>query len=127
MPATTNGAVNANERSSAIRIIWDCLLSVVVTQNFITQGIKNAPPVSASNVRFVLSHCNMGRVRHLVEENKLMKSKVSHLDEEMVKLKRSMEGITQIADQTMLKVSEGGRKKGQEGGYWDVTTHSNPA
>ena len=114
--ANTIGAVNANERSSAIRIMWSSLRSVVVAQTFITQGIKNAPPVSASYVRFVLSHSNMGRVRHLVEENKLMKSKVSYLEEEMAKLKRSMEGIKRTADQAMSKASEGGGKKAKKEG-----------
>ena len=65
----------------------------MVAQNFITQGIKNATPVLASYVCFVLSHSKMGSVRHLVEENKLLKNKVGLLEEEMVKLKRSMEGI----------------------------------
>ena len=49
----------------------------------------------------------MGRIRHIVEENKLMKSKVGHLEEEMVKLKRSMEWNKGTADQVVSKASEG--------------------
>ena len=109
--ANTIGAVNANERSSAIRIMWSSMRSVEVAQNFITQGIKNAPPVSASYVRFVLSHSNMGKVKHLVEENKVMKERLSRLEEEMGKMKRSVEVVKRTADQAMSKATEGGGKK----------------
>jgi hypothetical protein len=48
--AKTIGAIDANNRTSGIKIIWSSIKCVDVAQRFMSQGIKNAPSVSASYV-----------------------------------------------------------------------------
>lgn len=107
----TIGAVNPNERTSALRIIWCSIRSVDVARQFITHGIKNAPPVSASYVRFVITHSNMGKVTSLLAENAILKTRLTKVEESLASVKRICETAKRTADQAMTKATSGPKKK----------------
>ena len=107
----TIGAVNPNERASALRIIWCSIRSVDVARQFITHGIKNAPPVSASYVRFVITHSNMGKVTSLIAENAVLKTRLCKVEESLASVKRICESAKRTADQAMTKASGPKKKK----------------
>ena len=67
------------------------------------QGIKNAPSVSASYVRFVITHSNMGKVSNILEDNKRLKRKVDDLELSIASIKKIAEGAKKVADQAMSK------------------------
>ena len=109
--ASTIGGINAKEEKSGVRIMWSNIRSVVVAKELCTHGIKNAPAVSASYVRFVLTHSNMGKVSKLVEENKNLKRKLDDLESVVDTVKKTAEAAKRIADQAITKAS----KKAKEG------------
>ena len=77
-------------------------------------GIKNAPAVSASYVRFVLMHSNMGKVTSLVEENKTLKRKQDELETTLKEVKKTAENAKRIADQAMSKANVKRPKREEE-------------
>lgn len=103
--AKTIGAIDANNRTSGIKIIWSSIKCVDVAQQFMIQGIKNAPSVSASYVRFVITHSNMGKVSNILEDNKKLKRKVDELETSIISIKKIAEGAKRVADQAMSKAN----------------------
>jgi hypothetical protein len=103
--AKTIGAIDANNRSSGIKIIWSSIKCVDVAQQFMSQGIKNAPSVSASYVRFVITHSNMGKVSNILEDNKKLKRKIDDLESSIETIKKVAESAKKIADQAMSKAA----------------------
>jgi hypothetical protein len=101
--AKTIGAIDANNRTSGIKIIWSSIRCVDVAQQFMAHGIKNAPAVSASYVRLVITHSNMGKVATLIDENKSLKSKISDLQTSVAEIKEIAKSAKRIADQAMSK------------------------
>jgi hypothetical protein len=109
--AKTIGAIDANNRSSGIKIIWSSIKCVDVAQQFMLQGIKNAPSVSASYVRFVITHSNMGKVSNILEDNKKLKRKIDDLELSIVSIKKMAENAKKVADQAMSKAAGPSVKK----------------
>jgi hypothetical protein len=109
--AKTIGAIDANNRTSGIKIIWSSIKCVDVAQQFMSHGIKNAPAVSASYVRFVITHSNMGKVTNLMEENKLLKRKLNDIETDLNIVKKMAESAKKIADTAMSKVTNPPKKK----------------
>ena len=105
----TIGSIDALNRSSGIKIIWSAIRCVDVSQQLMSHGIKNAPAVSSSYVRFVITHSNMGKVNTIVEENKSLKRKVDELETTITSVKRLAEGAKKVADAAMSKVNAAGR------------------
>jgi hypothetical protein len=103
--AKTIGAIDANNRTSGIKIIWSSIRCVDVAEQFMSHGIKNAPAVSASYVRFVITHSNMGKVSGLLEENKILKRKIEEMDTTLATVKKIAEGAKRTADQAMSKAT----------------------
>jgi hypothetical protein len=103
--AKTIGAIDANNRTSGIKIIWSSIKCVDVAQQFMIQGIKNAPSVSASYVRFVITHSNMGKVSNILEDNKKLKRKIEDLESSIDSIKKVAEGAKKVADQAMSKAA----------------------
>jgi hypothetical protein len=103
--AKTIGAIDANNRTSGIKIIWSSIKCVDVAQQFMSQGIKNAPSVSASYVRFVITHSNMGKVSNILEDNKKLKRKIDDLETSIESIKKVAEGAKRVADQAMSKAA----------------------
>ena len=101
--AKTIGAIDANNRTSGIKIIWSSIKCVDVAQQFMSHGIKNAPAVSASYVRFVITHSNMGKVATILEDNKRLKRKIDDLEITVMSIKKSVENVKKVADQAMSK------------------------
>lgn len=114
--AKTIGAIDANNKASAIKMIWSAIRSVGVAKELMSHGIKNAPAVSASYVRFVLKHSNMGKVTTLVEENKNLKRKQEELESLIKEVKKTAESAKKVADQAMSKANNNKRQKKQEEG-----------
>jgi hypothetical protein len=116
--AKTIGAIDANNRTSGIKIIWSSIRCVDVAQQFMSHGIKNAPAVSASYVRFVITHSNMGKVANILEENKKLKRRLDELETDISSMKKTLEGVKRVADQAMSKASGPPvkKKKKTEGG-----------
>ena len=113
--AKTIGALDANSKTSAVKMIWSAIRLVGVAQDLMGHGIKNAPAVSASYVRFVLMHSNMGKVSSLLEENKALKRKHDDLEELVREVKKTADGAKRLADQAISKVNNNKRgKKNQE-------------
>ena len=111
--AKTIGAIDANNKSSAVKMIWSAIRSVGVSQDLMANGIKNAPAVSASYVRFVLMHSNMGKVSSLIEENKSLKRKHEELEQVVKEIKKTADNAKKVADQAMSRVTSK-KKRGQE-------------
>jgi hypothetical protein len=109
--AKTIGAIDANNRTSGIKIIWSSIKCVDVAQRFMAQGIKNAPSVSASYVRFVITHSNMGKVSNILEENKKLKRKLEELETSLESVKKIADGAKRVADQAMSKAGSSTIKK----------------
>jgi hypothetical protein len=103
--AKTIGAIDANNRTSGIKIIWSSIKCVDVAQQFMSHGIKNAPAVSASYVRFVITHSNMGKVATILEDNKKLKRKIDDLELTVTSIKKIAENAKKVADQAMSKAS----------------------
>ncbi len=103
--AKTIGAIDANNRTSGIKIIWSSIRCVDVAEQFMSHGIKNAPAVSASYVRFVITHSNMGKVSGLLEENKDLKRKIEEMNTTLGAVKKIAEGAKRTADQAMSKAT----------------------
>jgi hypothetical protein len=101
--AKTIGAIDANNRTSGIKIIWSSIRCVDVAQEFMSHGIKNAPAVSASYVRFVITHSNMGKVSTILEDNKMLKRKIDDLESVVMTIKKTADGAKKVADQAMSK------------------------
>jgi hypothetical protein len=101
--AKTIGAIDANNRTSGIKIIWSSIRCVDVAQEFMSHGIKNAPAVSASYVRFVITHSNMGKVSAILDDNKMLKRKIDDLESVVLTIKKTAEGAKKVADQAMSK------------------------
>lgn len=99
--AKTIGAIDANNRASGIKIIWSAIKCMDVAQQFMSHGIKNAPAVSASYVRFVITHSNMGKVNTIVEENKQLKRKIDELETSVNGIKKIAENAKKLADQAI--------------------------
>jgi replicative DNA helicase len=66
-------------------------------------GIKNTPAVSASYVRFVITHSNMGKVAAILEDNKMLKQKIDDLENIVMSIKKTADGAKKVADQAMSK------------------------
>ena len=114
--AKTIGAIDANNRASGIKIIWSSIRCVDVAQQFMANGIKNAPAVSASYVRFVITHSNMGKVNTIVEENKVLKRKVDDLETTVASIKKIAEGAKKLADQAVSTANATKRQRTQTPG-----------
>ena len=76
---------------------------MAVAKELLSSGIKNAPAVSASYVRFVITHSNMGKVSALIEENKGLKRKLEELGDVVAAVKKTAELAKQTADQAITK------------------------
>ena len=109
--AKTIGAIDANNRASGIKIIWSAIKCVDVAQQFMGHGIKNAPAVSASYVRFVITHSNMGKVNTIVEENKSLKRKVDDLESSFASVKKLAESAKKLADQAISTANAAKKQK----------------
>jgi hypothetical protein len=109
--AKTIGAIDANNRTSGIKIIWSSIRCVDVAQEFMSHGIKNAPAVSASYVRFVITHSNMGKVSALLQDNQNLKRKISELETSVTSIKKVAEMAKKVADSAMSKISSSPTKK----------------
>lgn len=112
--AKTIGAIDANNRFSGYKIMWSAIRSVGVARDLMIHGIKNAPAVSASYVRFVLMHSNMGKVTALVEENKGLKRRLDEMETSLKEVKKVADGAKRVADQAMSKANNNKRTKRQE-------------
>ena len=99
------GTIDANNKASAIKMIWSSIRSVGVSRDLMSHGIKNAPAVSASYVRFVLMHSNMGKVASLMEENKSLKREYDDLETLVKDVKKTADGAKKVADQAISKVN----------------------
>jgi hypothetical protein len=124
--AKTIGAIDANNRTSGVKIIWSSIKCVDVAQQFMLQGIKNAPSVSASYVRFVITHSNMGKVSNILEDNKKLKRKIDDLETSLVSIKKMAEGAKKVADQAMSKAGSSTvkKKKKTESGEGPATSEN---
>ena len=109
--AKTIGAIDANNRASGIKIIWSAIKCVDVAQQFMGHGIKNAPAVSASYVRFVITHSNMGKVNTIVEENKSLKRKIDDLESTVGTIKKLAENAKKLADQAISTANAAKKSK----------------
>ena len=109
--AKTIGAIDANNKASAVKIIWSSIRSVGVAQELMSYGIKNAPAVSASYVRFVITHSNMGRVSSLLEENKTLKRKHEELTTVVADVKKTAESAKKLADSAISRL---GNKRAED-------------
>ena len=109
--AKTIGAIDANNRASGIKIIWSAIKCVDVAQQFMGHGIKNAPAVSASYVRFVITHSNMGKANTIVEENKSLKRKVDDLESSFASVKKLAESAKKLADQAISTANAAKKQK----------------
>jgi hypothetical protein len=109
--AKTIGAIDANNRTSGIKIIWSSIRCVDVAQPFMSHGIKNAPAVSASYVWFVITHSNMGKVSSLLQDNQNLKWKISELETSVASIKKVAEMAKKVADLAMSKISSSPAKK----------------
>ena len=109
--AKTIGAIDANNRTSGVKIIWSSIRCVDVAQQFMSHGIKNAPAVSASYVRFVITHSNMGKVANILEENKKIKARLAELETSIFAIKKMATDAKRVADQAMSKATAPPKKK----------------
>ena len=108
--AKTIGSIDARSQGLGYKIIWSSIHSVGVAQDLMSHGIKNAPAVSASYVRFVMMHSNMGKVTSLMEEIKLLKRKCEALETSVTEVKKLAEGARKVADQAMTKVGNSNKR-----------------
>lgn len=116
--ANTIGAIDPGNRASGLRMMWSAIRCVSIATDFIKHGIKNAPAVSASYVRFVIKHSNMGKVTTLMEENASLKRKLSDLTTVVNEVKRTADLAKKSSDQAISRISslKGAANKKQKGG-----------
>jgi outer membrane murein-binding lipoprotein Lpp len=102
----TIGAINPGCKRSGFRMMYSAIRCVGVANDFTKHGIKNAPAVSASYVRFVIKHSNMGKVSALVEENASLKRKLDELSSSMTAIKATADYAKKTADQAITRINK---------------------
>ena len=102
----TIGAINPGCKRSGFRMMYSAIRCVGVANDFTKHGIKNAPAVSASYVRFVIKHSNMGKVSALVEENASLKRKLEELSSSVNSIKATADYAKKTADQAISRINK---------------------
>lgn len=97
------GAIEPEGRDSGFRAIWCAMRSVSLARRLMADGIKDAPAVSASYVRFVLTQSNMGKVSNLNSEIQSLKDKVKSQESEIAAIKTIANNAKKAADAAASK------------------------